>query len=106
VRAPADFRLILRDPPACDPDTCNIYVGIDTNTQDPSFLDFYIQGEAQAWVAVGFSESPNMVGLYWGGGGGTGMGCILMSTNAGMQGGGVHKVVETTSIIVDGYSLS
>lgn len=61
VRDPTEFRLILRDPPGCSPESCDIYVGIDTNPQDPAFLDFYIEGAAQAWVAVGFSESPNMV---------------------------------------------
>ncbi len=37
-------------------------MGISTNPGSPEFLDFYIEGESQGWVAVGFSETQNMVG--------------------------------------------
>ena len=63
VRAPTDSRLIFRSPANCDPSTCDIFVGIDTNTGNPGFLDIYMEGNAQGWVAVGFSDSPNMVGI-------------------------------------------
>ena len=60
-RAPLDYRLRIRDPPGCDPSECDLYVGIDTNTGDAEFLDIYIEGDAQGWVAVGFSDTRDMV---------------------------------------------
>ena len=65
VRAPTDSRLIFRSrfPTNCDPSTCDIFVGIDTNAGNPGFLDIYMEGNAQGWVAVGFSDSRNMVGI-------------------------------------------
>ena len=38
-----------------------MFVGIDTNSGDPGFLDIYLEGMADGWVAVGFTKSPNMV---------------------------------------------
>ena len=61
VRAPIAYRLIFRSPSNCDPSACDIFVGIDTNTGDARFLDIYMEGNAQGWVAVGFSDSRNMV---------------------------------------------
>ena len=61
VRAPLAYRIIFRSPANCDPSTCNIFVGIDTNTGNPNFLDIYMEGNAQGWVAVGFSDTRNMV---------------------------------------------
>ena len=60
-RAPLDYRLRIRDPPGCAPSECDLYVGIDTNTGNAEFLDIYIEGNAQGWVAVGFSDSRDMV---------------------------------------------
>ena len=37
-----------------------MFIGIDTNTGNSSYLDIYIEGESQGWVAVGFTETPNM----------------------------------------------
>ena len=61
VRAPEDSRLIVSDPPDCDRPTCDLFIGISTNANS-SFFDFYIEGDAAGWVAVGFSETQNMVG--------------------------------------------
>ena len=60
---PVDFRLTLRDPPGCEPASCNVFVGIATNQGNDQYLDFYIEGQSGGWVAVGFSESQNMVSL-------------------------------------------
>ena len=60
-RAPLDYRLRIRDPPGCAPSECELYVGIDTNTGDAEFLDIYIEGNAQGWVAIGFSDTRDMV---------------------------------------------
>ena len=56
-----DYALIIRDPAGCVPSECTIFVGIDRNEGNSSYLDFYMEGEAMGWVAVGFSESSSMV---------------------------------------------
>lgn len=61
ARDPENYRLIFRSPANCAPSDCDIFVGIDTNTGNPDFLDIYMEGSAEGWVAVGFSDSPNMV---------------------------------------------
>lgn len=61
VRAPADYRLVFSSPAGCSPSDCDFFIGIDTNTANPDFLDIYMEGSTQGWVAVGFSDSPNMV---------------------------------------------
>ena len=38
-----------------------MFVGIDTNSGDPDYVNIYIEGEADGWVAVGFSETRSMV---------------------------------------------
>ena len=61
TRAPADYRLRYHDPEGCDPESCNYFMGIDTNEGNSSFLDFYLTAVIDGWVAVGFSETANMV---------------------------------------------
>jgi hypothetical protein len=61
VRAPGDYRLTFRNPPECEPSNCDVFVGVDTNTGDSSYLDIYLEGQADGWVAVGFSSSRSMV---------------------------------------------
>ena len=39
-------------------------MGIRTNEHNDSFLDFYFEGDAHGWVAVGLTKTPNMVGAY------------------------------------------
>jgi hypothetical protein len=41
--------------------SCTSFVGIDTNTGNPGILDIYMEGEAQGWVAVGFTATRSMV---------------------------------------------
>jgi hypothetical protein len=53
--------LTFRDPPDCVVSECNVFVAIDTNAGDSAFLDIYIEGEAEGWVAVGFTDTPSMV---------------------------------------------
>ena len=40
-----------------------MFVGISTNADNASFFDVYLEGEADGWVAVGFSETHSMVRL-------------------------------------------
>ena len=61
IRNAGDYRLRYRQPSGCDPDSCEYFVGIDTNQNDSNFLDFYLVGKARGWVAVGFSKTANMV---------------------------------------------
>ncbi len=61
VRAPEDYRLQVLNPEGCVRSECNLFIGIDTNTGDNGFLDIYMEGTAEGWLAVGFSETPNMV---------------------------------------------
>jgi hypothetical protein len=59
--APDDFRLIMKEPSSCNVSDCSMFVSIDTNEGNEEYLNFYIEGDASAWVAVGFSSTPNMV---------------------------------------------
>ena len=53
--------MTFRDPPDCVVSECDIFVAIDTNAGDPNFLDIYLEGTAEGWVAVGFTDTPSMV---------------------------------------------
>ena len=64
MRDPEDYRLTFRQPPNCQLADCNVFVGIDTNVDNPTFLDITMQGVADGWLAVGFSLTQNMVGLF------------------------------------------
>lgn len=64
ARDPEDYRLTFRMPPDCNVTNCTIFVGIDSNNVTDDFLDVYMTGETEAWLAVGFSDSRSMV-WYW-----------------------------------------
>ena len=61
MRELEDYRITARFPEDCVVSECDFFVGIDTNDNDMDFLDIYIEGEADGWVAVGFSPTRNMV---------------------------------------------
>ena len=61
VRNPEDYRLTFRTPPGCIVSNCTSFVGIDINTGNDGVLDIYMEGQALGWVAVGFTETPDMV---------------------------------------------
>ncbi len=63
VRSPDDYRFVRSHPEGCSRADCNVFIGIDTNAGDDRFLDIYMEGTAEGWVAVGFSDSPNMVNV-------------------------------------------
>ena len=50
-------------PNNCSRSDCSLFVGLSTSRQDPSFLDVVLEGAAEGWVAVGFSETKDMVRL-------------------------------------------
>ncbi len=65
VRAPENYRLQILSPTGCSRADCDLFIGIDTNTEDNGFLDIYMEGTAEGWVAVGFSETANMVSVKY-----------------------------------------
>ena len=58
------FRLTLTQPEGCARESCTVFVGINTSTTDEGYLDITLEGAASGYVAVGFSDSANMVGIY------------------------------------------
>ena len=61
VRAAEDYRIRARIPRGCSGDGCLTFVGVDTNAGNDKYLDIYLEGKAEAWVAVGFALTPHMV---------------------------------------------
>ena len=61
MRDPEEYRLTFRTPAGCNASNCTSFIGIDTNIGNPGVLDIYMEGEAQGWVAVGFTETRSMV---------------------------------------------
>lgn len=61
VRDPSDYRLTFRQPSGCKPEECTMFAAVDTNKGNSSYLDIYMSGKAQGWVAVGFTKAPHMV---------------------------------------------
>ena len=43
------------------PEDCLVFAGIDTNSGNQDYLDFYLSGQAESWVAVGFTPTRSMV---------------------------------------------
>lgn len=61
------FRLTASLPKGCQRSECSFFLGINTNKQNNQFLDFVVEGRAEAWVAVGFTLTPDMVRVWgWG----------------------------------------
>lgn len=56
-----NFRISRRFPKECEQSECDYFVGINTNPENDDFLDFTLEGEAEGWVAVGFSNTSSMV---------------------------------------------
>ena len=62
TRQPTDYATIFRQPPECTDHTdCDIFIGMEPNEHDATYLDVYMQGEAAAYLAVGFSNTEDMV---------------------------------------------
>ena len=60
-RDPAEYRITMRLPQDCQPTECDLFIGIDTNAGDNEWLDVYMEGNAERWIAVGFSRTNDMV---------------------------------------------
>ena len=59
-----DYNLEFGLPAGCTKDNCAYYVTMGPNAEDGKFLDVYLQGTAEGWVAVGFSHNVMMVCVY------------------------------------------
>ena len=57
----AVYRFTATNDPNCVQVTCDYFLGIRTNDNDPTYLDFVLEGSATGWIAVGFAQSPAMV---------------------------------------------
>lgn len=59
----SDFRISLELPKGCEDlsEGCDFFLGINTNSEDDSFLDFKLEGKSKGWIAVGFTKTPDMV---------------------------------------------
>ena len=57
------YRISVGIPTGCETDIsmCTYFLGINTNSEDQSYIDFTLEGSATGWVAVGFSDTPSMV---------------------------------------------
>lgn len=54
--------LVFRIPASCErASECDVYVEITANSSDTRYLDIYLEGVADGWVAVGFSKTASMV---------------------------------------------
>ena len=59
---PLDYPLFRRDPEDCDANVnCMYFLGLRVNEGDDAYLDVYLSGMADGWVAIGFSEDRRMV---------------------------------------------
>ena len=56
-----DYNIEVGLPPGCTKDNCMYYVAMGPNAEDGEFLDVYLQGTVEGWVAVGFSLDQMMV---------------------------------------------
>ena len=56
-----DHPTIIGLPDGCSRESCDYYVGFGPNTVNSDYLDIYLEGEADGWIALGFSENTQMV---------------------------------------------
>ena len=59
-----DYAIEFGIPPGCMKEDCAYYVAMGPNAEDSDFLDVYLRGTAEGWVAVGFSHDQRMVCEY------------------------------------------
>ena len=50
-------------PVGCQRQNCDYFVAMGLNPANNSYLDVQLEGNAQGWVAIGFSEDRRMVGI-------------------------------------------
>ena len=55
--------VVLSIPSRCadEPSTCDYYVAMAPNPENNSYIDVHLEGKADGWIAVGFSNDTFMV---------------------------------------------
>ena len=56
----AVYRFTATIPPNCT-SNCDYFLGIRTNDNDPTYLDFMLEGSTTGWIGVGFAPAQAMV---------------------------------------------
>ena len=61
------YRISLSTPQGCNQSSggCNFFLGINTNSENSSYLDFTLEAKVKGWVAIGFSKTPDMVSAQY-----------------------------------------
>ena len=60
---PEEYSVIARSPSGCARSSCDFFFAVQVNADNSSFLDLYMEGNANGWLALGFTTSPNMASL-------------------------------------------
>ena len=56
----AVYRFTVTIPSNCTAN-CDYFLGIRTNDNDPTYLDFVLEGNTHGWVGIGFTKTGTMV---------------------------------------------
>ncbi|KAL5487380.1 hypothetical protein EMCRGX_G019974 [Ephydatia muelleri] len=75
--ANAVYRFTATNPPNCVQSSCDYFLGIRTNDNDPTYLDFMLEGSANGWIGVGFAPGPAMASADV-------LGCIMVITTGNL----------------------
>ena len=57
------YPIVFGFPVGCTRTNCDYFVAMGPNPANDDYLDIHLEGNAQGWVAVGFSEDMRMVGI-------------------------------------------
>ena len=55
------FPIIFKSPTDCERSSCTFYWAMGPNTANSQYLDVYMEGTVDGWLAVGFSHDQAMV---------------------------------------------
>ena len=57
----SQFPMTFRVPDGCDREDCTFYWAMGPNSANSNYLDIYMEGTTEGWMAVGFSDDKIMV---------------------------------------------
>ena len=52
---------MFRTPDGCERDDCSLYWAMGPNNEKSDYLDVYMEGDVNGWMALGFSNDRSMV---------------------------------------------
>ena len=55
------FPITFRVPDGCDREDCTFYWAMGPNSANSNYLDIYMEGTTEGWMALGFSDDKIMV---------------------------------------------